>query len=153
MEYLLGCGLLIKTFGSDRHASIAKHMREKLANIKQYFDIWHLKKSMLQIIITCNIYLFNIKNPCILASEYIRVYHVKLECCFSVCNPSEYIYTLRPDQERLKNAAHFPHCIFRRVYMYIHLDYKPKNSILILIPPSEVQEAGLLRSTLSCKNP
>ena len=45
MEYLLGCGLLVKTFVSDRHTVIAKHMREKLANIKHYFDIWHLKKS------------------------------------------------------------------------------------------------------------
>ncbi len=47
MEYLLGTGLLLKTFVSDRHSGIAKHMREKLAGIKHYFDIWHLKKSML----------------------------------------------------------------------------------------------------------
>ena len=39
MEYLLGCGLLVKTFVSDRHTVIAKHVREKLANIKHYFDI------------------------------------------------------------------------------------------------------------------
>ncbi|CAB4011359.1 uncharacterized protein LOC110233295 isoform X1, partial [Paramuricea clavata] len=50
MEYLLGCGLLIKTFVSDRHTSIAKHMREKLANIKQYFDIWHLKKKVTKVL-------------------------------------------------------------------------------------------------------
>ena len=44
MQYLLDCGLLVKTFVSDRHTAIAKHMREKLANIKHYFDIWHLKR-------------------------------------------------------------------------------------------------------------
>ena len=47
MEYLLGLGLVIKTFVSDRHSKIAKHVREKLPNITHYFDIWHLKKSML----------------------------------------------------------------------------------------------------------
>ena len=44
MEYLLSLGLVFKTFVSDRHSAIAKHMREKLPNIKHYFDIWHLKK-------------------------------------------------------------------------------------------------------------
>ncbi|XP_028414075.1 uncharacterized protein LOC114537143 [Dendronephthya gigantea] len=44
IEYLLGCGLIMKTFVSDRHTAIAKHMREKLANLNHYFDIWHLKK-------------------------------------------------------------------------------------------------------------
>jgi solute carrier family 8 (sodium/calcium exchanger) len=47
MEYLLGTGLLIKTFVSDGNSGIAKYMREKLTTIKHYFDIWHLKKSML----------------------------------------------------------------------------------------------------------
>jgi len=37
----------LKTFISDRHSGIAKHMREKLTTIKHYFEIWHLKKSML----------------------------------------------------------------------------------------------------------
>ena len=46
MEYLLGLGLVVKTFVSDRHSAIAKHMREKLSSITHYFDIWHLKKSM-----------------------------------------------------------------------------------------------------------
>lgn len=44
MGYLLGCGLAIGKFISDRHVSIAKHMREKLADIIHYFDLWHLKK-------------------------------------------------------------------------------------------------------------
>ena len=45
MAYLLGPGLAIGTFISDRHLSIAKHMREKLSNITHYFDLWHIKKS------------------------------------------------------------------------------------------------------------
>ena len=47
MDYLLGTGLLVKMFISDRHSGISKHMKEKLIGIKHYFDIWHLKKSML----------------------------------------------------------------------------------------------------------
>ena len=39
MEYLLGTGLLIKTFVSDRHSGNAKHRREKLTTIKHYLDI------------------------------------------------------------------------------------------------------------------
>jgi hypothetical protein len=45
MDFLLASGLAISTFVSDRHTSIAKHMREKLPNITHYFDLWHLKKS------------------------------------------------------------------------------------------------------------
>jgi hypothetical protein len=45
MQYLLGLGLVVRAFVSDRHSSIAKHMREKLPNITHFFDIWHLKKS------------------------------------------------------------------------------------------------------------
>ena len=45
-EYRLGLGLLLKTFISDRHSAISKHMREKLSDMHHYFDIWHLKKSM-----------------------------------------------------------------------------------------------------------
>lgn len=45
MEYLNGYGLLITTFISDRHVSIASHMKKVLTNIIHYFDIWHLKKS------------------------------------------------------------------------------------------------------------
>ena len=39
-------GLDITTFVSDRHPTIAKHMREKLDNVTHYFDLWHLTKSM-----------------------------------------------------------------------------------------------------------
>lgn len=42
--YLSDCGIKISTFISDRHTSIAKHMREKLKEVVHYFDLWHLKK-------------------------------------------------------------------------------------------------------------
>jgi hypothetical protein len=45
MEYLIGFDLLITTFVSDRHTSIAKHMKQVLKNIIHYFDLWHIKKS------------------------------------------------------------------------------------------------------------
>ena len=45
MQYLLGYGILIQTFISDRHIKIASHMKTVLKNIFHYFDVWHLKKS------------------------------------------------------------------------------------------------------------
>ena len=45
MQYLIGYGILLKAFVSDRHMSIAAYMRKSLPNIIHYFDIWHLKKS------------------------------------------------------------------------------------------------------------
>ena len=45
MAYLFGVGLTMSAFISDRHCSIAKHMREKLPTVNHYFDLWHLKKS------------------------------------------------------------------------------------------------------------
>ena len=45
IDYLIGREIVISTFVSDRHSSIAKHMREKKTDIIQYFDLWHLKKS------------------------------------------------------------------------------------------------------------
>ena len=44
MDYLIGYGLLLTAFVSDRHVSIAAYMRKSLTNITHYFDIWHLKK-------------------------------------------------------------------------------------------------------------
>eukprot|EP00794_Sanderia_malayensis_P004058 gene4058-biopygen2533 len=35
----------IKTFVSDRHATIAKYTRENEKDTKHYFDLWHLKKN------------------------------------------------------------------------------------------------------------
>jgi hypothetical protein len=45
MVFLLGCEVVMSTFISDRHGSISKHTKAKLANVKHYFDLWHLKKS------------------------------------------------------------------------------------------------------------
>lgn len=45
MEFLIGYGLLITAFVSDRHVSIAAYMKKSLTAITHYFDIWHLKKS------------------------------------------------------------------------------------------------------------
>ena len=45
MDFLLGCGVVISTFISDRHTQIASHMKNVLKNITHYFDLWHLKKS------------------------------------------------------------------------------------------------------------
>ena len=39
MQYLLGYGILIQTFISDRHTKIASHMNAVLKNIVHYFDI------------------------------------------------------------------------------------------------------------------
>ena len=38
--------LNVTTLVSDRHLSIAKHMREKLPKITHYYGLWHLTKSM-----------------------------------------------------------------------------------------------------------
>lgn len=45
MEFLIGYGIHISAFVSDRHVSIAAYMKKTLVNITHYFDIWHLKKS------------------------------------------------------------------------------------------------------------
>ncbi|XP_028418457.1 uncharacterized protein LOC114543840, partial [Dendronephthya gigantea] len=44
MEDVSKNDLNVNTFVSDRHSSIAKHMREKLPEITHYFDLWHLTK-------------------------------------------------------------------------------------------------------------
>ncbi|CAB4041628.1 Hypothetical predicted protein [Paramuricea clavata] len=49
MEYLLSL-VAVKTFVSDRHSSITKHMREKLSDIIHYFDIWHIKKKVTKVL-------------------------------------------------------------------------------------------------------
>lgn len=52
--FLLGTGMIIKSFISDRHTSIAKWMREDCAAkctelgkpvVKHFFDLWHIAKS------------------------------------------------------------------------------------------------------------
>ena len=52
--FVLGSGMIIKSFISDRHASIAKWMREECPKkckdlgkpiIDHFFDLWHIAKS------------------------------------------------------------------------------------------------------------
>ena len=52
--YLLGTGMIIKAFISDRHSQITKWMREECPKkckelgkpvIDYFFDIWHIGKS------------------------------------------------------------------------------------------------------------
>ena len=61
MDFLLAYGLLIATFISDRHTTIASHMKNVPTTIVHYFDIWHLKKSkdipVFTIIVDCIIFL------------------------------------------------------------------------------------------------
>ena len=54
--FLLGTGMIIKSFISDRHTSIAKWMREDCPKkcrdlgkpvVQHFFDIWHIGKSKL----------------------------------------------------------------------------------------------------------
>ena len=45
INFLLGYGIIITSFISDRHVSIASHIKKVLTGITHYFDIWHLKKS------------------------------------------------------------------------------------------------------------
>ena len=68
--FLLGTGMINKSFISDRHTSIAKWMREDCATkcndlgkpvVQHFFDIWHIAKSKQpvhyiddQIIIICH---------------------------------------------------------------------------------------------------
>jgi len=40
-------GIVIAAFISDRHTQIASHMKNVLSHIAHYFDLWHLKKSMI----------------------------------------------------------------------------------------------------------
>lgn len=59
INFLLGYGIIITSFISDRHVSIASHIKKVLTGITLYFDIWHLKKSKnqteLESVITYNV--------------------------------------------------------------------------------------------------
>ena len=73
MTYLSECGLKTSTFISDRHTSIAKHMREKLKEVVHYFDLWHLKKvSLFELQITINF---------IKMIRYVKLY-ISIACLF-----------------------------------------------------------------------
>jgi hypothetical protein len=47
MEYINNYGMTYDTLVTDRHTSISKHMKEKLQEVNHYFDLWHLRKSMM----------------------------------------------------------------------------------------------------------
>ncbi|KXJ17797.1 uncharacterized protein LOC110233295 [Exaiptasia diaphana] len=51
INFILGSGVVVGAFISDRHTSIAKHMREKLSHIKHYYDLWHLKKKIQKVLV------------------------------------------------------------------------------------------------------
>lgn len=83
MEYMAFCrglesisrnDIQMDTFVSDRHSTIAKHLREKLPNVTHFFDLWHLVKSKFQRPVdwTClaNSYIFALSN----ASHCCHVY-------------------------------------------------------------------------------
>jgi len=84
MEYLLGSGILITTLISDRHKSIASHMKKVLKNITHYFDLWHLKKSKLlnYYDFSENDYSWNdwfiYMHPYYMVSACLQAYHIEL---------------------------------------------------------------------------
>lgn len=84
MDFLLGCGLAITTFISDRHTQIASHMKNVLTHITHYFDLWHLKKSTVHFIYMMHDYivLFVFLQTIIIVLvglfEIIFVFHVSL---------------------------------------------------------------------------
>ncbi|XP_068757455.1 uncharacterized protein [Montipora capricornis] len=67
MDYLLGCGVLITTFISDRHTTIASHMKKVLTKIVHYFDIWHLKKKIRKVLTK-----LSKEKGCEMLSEWIK---------------------------------------------------------------------------------
>ena len=46
IDNLIGWGLLVKTFISDCHKSIASHLKKVLKHVTHYY-IWHLKKHVI----------------------------------------------------------------------------------------------------------
>lgn len=67
MDYLLGCGVLITTFISGRHTTIASHMKKVLTKIVHYFDIWHLKKKIRKVLTK-----LSKEKGCEMLSEWIK---------------------------------------------------------------------------------
>ena len=45
MKFLLSEGIPVERFITDRHATVAKCMREKYQHIKHMFDLWHIQKN------------------------------------------------------------------------------------------------------------
>ena len=72
MDSLLLSGIIFDTFITGRHSAIAKYMRENLAHIKHYFDLWHLKE------LSIVIHVFNIKCDWLVnhENEVSRLYNI-----------------------------------------------------------------------------
>ena len=79
INFLLGYGIIITSFISDRHVSIASHIKKVLTGITHYFDIWHLKKS---------------KNQTQLESVIIYVTYT-MSACFLTLQNGDVLYTER----------------------------------------------------------
>ena len=45
MDFLLSNKIRVGALITDRHTSIARHIRDDLKDTHHYFDLWHLKKS------------------------------------------------------------------------------------------------------------
>ena len=45
LDFLAESDFSFEALVTDCHGSIAKHMKEKEENIKDFFDLWHLRKS------------------------------------------------------------------------------------------------------------
>ncbi|XP_044167367.1 uncharacterized protein LOC114973707 isoform X2 [Acropora millepora] len=67
MEYLIGYGILITTFISDRHTAIASHMKKVFSNVIHYFDIWHLKKKIRKVLLK-----ISLEKGCEAIKEWIK---------------------------------------------------------------------------------
>ena len=81
MDYLRKQGLTITALISDRHASIAKHMRTVLKNITHYFDLWHLKKSKYNFILMHLHWQHSLLLPCHHSiCRYTVVYEFSIYC-------------------------------------------------------------------------
>ena len=52
-------GLAIASLVTDRHPQIQKSVREKMQNTTHYYDVWHVAKGTLtlMVLLTCFLYL------------------------------------------------------------------------------------------------
>ena len=52
-------GLAIASLVTDRHPQIQKYVREKMQNTTHYYDVWHVAKGILtlMVLLTCFLYL------------------------------------------------------------------------------------------------
>ena len=96
--FLLTTGMLLKAFISDRHASIAKWIREECTKkckelgkpiIDHFFDLWHIGKSIIiSSVVFCFYYLVkcpskNISYPQFIMNAFWNLITdcIELSCC------------------------------------------------------------------------